>query len=173
MHLTTHEKRTKNTKSGTITAHITLGDTNVRWHCRRNGEEDQLSPFVFGRGEEFLDSHAKDGDNREFCLEYLRNTKKIVMNTFFQKTPSAKVTYKGMGIADKEQPFTPDRFAELDQCLINQKWRNSITNVESETGIYVNSDHFPVTITCEMKLEAKQKREDKGASWTGGNTKGK
>ena len=44
--------------------------------------------------------------------------------------------------------------------------------MESETGIYVNSDHFPVIIHCETKLEAKQKRKDKGASWTGVTPKG-
>ena len=59
---------TKETNGHRNAIHITLGDTNVRWHCKRSGEEDHLGPFVYGRGEEFLDSHEKDGDNRGFCL---------------------------------------------------------------------------------------------------------
>ena len=66
--------------------HITLGDTNTRWHCRLPGEEDILGPHIFGRGEEYLRGKMKDGDNREFAIGYLRSTGKVAINTFFQKT---------------------------------------------------------------------------------------
>ena len=45
-------------------------------------------------------------------------------------------------------------------------------NVESETKANVNSDHFLVIIQCKTKLESKQKRDDKGAIWTGVTPKG-
>ena len=63
----------------------------------------------------------KDGDNREFAIEYLRSTGKVAINTFFQKPDKGKATYKEMALPVKDAPFTPTRYAELDQCFIYQK----------------------------------------------------
>ena len=110
-----------------------------------------LGPYIFGRGEEYLRDHAKDGDNREFAAEYLRATNKVVSNTFFPKPDKGKATYKEMNLPVKDAPFTPARYAELDQCLVPQKWKNAITNVEAENKEYFNSDHFPLIVECKIK----------------------
>ena len=77
-----------------------------------------------------------------------------------------------MWIPVKDAPFTPTRYAELDQCFAPQKWRNAITNIEAENKEYFNSDHFPIIIDCKIKLEAQKSREEKATAWTGAIPKG-
>ena len=136
------------------------------------GEEDILGNHAYGRGEDYLVEKAKTGDNREFAVEYLRSSKKVAINTFFEQSNKGKTTYKEMWIPVKDAPYTPERYAELDQCFIKQKWENAITNVEAEHNEYFNSGHFPIIIECKIKLEAQKQTDEKRQTWTGAIPKG-
>ena len=62
-----------------------FGDLNTRFHTRKEGEEDILGNFVFGRGQEYLEAHDMEGNNRELCINFMRDTNMVNMNSQFEK----------------------------------------------------------------------------------------
>ena len=40
--------------------------------------------------------------------------------------------------------------------MTSKRWKNSVLNVESDTGANIDSDHYPVTATIKIKLKAVQ-----------------
>jgi hypothetical protein len=78
------------------------------------GKRTALGKHIYGRGEEYLREHANEGDNREHCLLFLKETNKINANSFFEKTQQNKITYKETWTHTKAPPFIPTQFAEID-----------------------------------------------------------
>ena len=56
-------------------------------------------------------------------------------------------------------PWTQDRFATLDYCLIQERWRNAIVNVECKPNIVINSDHAMLVSKVKIKLKGESKKE--------------
>ena len=81
------------------------------------GEEAILGPHIFGRGEEYLRGKMKDGDNREFAIEYLRSTGKTAINTFFIKPDKGKATYKEMNVPAKDAPLYTRKIRRVGPML--------------------------------------------------------
>ena len=52
------------------------------------------------------------------------------------------------------QPWTPDRFAQIDHLMCPQRWKNSIKDVESRTDIAVDSDHAMIIARIKIKLKS-------------------
>eukprot|EP00972_Heterocapsa_arctica_P017452 2578615-Heterocapsa_arctica.AAC.1 len=77
---------------------ILLGDFNAQLHTRKEGEEDNLGPHIFGKGAAFLQAkEAFQGDrifNRTSLIDLLREHDMQIMNTFFQQPPREKATCK-------------------------------------------------------------------------------
>ena len=79
----------------------------------------------------------------------------------YRKTNDKIATYR----KKKEKPepgeieiFSAETHEQLDYIMTNQRWKNSITNAESDTKANINSDHFPVVATISFKLR-KQNNE--------------
>ena len=64
------------------------------------------------------------------------------MNSVFQKDDIKKVTRADWQATGP--PYSLNRYAEIDAILANTRTRNMIKNVESNTELYLPSDHFPV-----------------------------
>ena len=79
-------------------------------------------------------------------------TTHYVMNNWFKKSPSKKVTFKE-NINNFNDSWDPKEYAEIDFCLANNKSRNIITNVETNTKRHFNSDHFPLITTVRVKTK--------------------
>eukprot|EP00972_Heterocapsa_arctica_P101447 14949087-Heterocapsa_arctica.AAC.1 len=109
---------------------IMLGDFNAQLHTRKEGEEPNIGPHIFGKGLAFL--FAKEnlqGDkifNRSSLTDLLREHDLRVMNTFFHKPPREKATCKFVGIVGNIGPWTTDRYSEIYFCLARTRWHNSI-----------------------------------------------
>ena len=43
--------------------------------------------------------------------------------------------------------------AQIDFVIVSHRWRNSITNAESDTRANLHSDHFPVHFTIRIRLK--------------------
>ena len=48
----------------------------------------------------------------------------------FIKPNNNKVTYNKIKMEDKGPPYDASRFAEIDLCLIKDKWNNYVVDVE-------------------------------------------
>ena len=82
------------------------------------------------------------------------------MNTQYQKEDKHYCTYKEMETKGFAPPWTPDRFATLDYCLI-ERWRNAIVNLECKPNIAINSDHAMLVskVTIQRKEESSKEIE--------------
>ena len=47
-----------------------------------------------------------------------------------------------------------ENYEQMDMVLVNERWRNSITNIEAKHDSGINSDHVPVKITARIRLAA-------------------
>ena len=83
----------------------------------------------------------------------------IIMNTQYQKEDKHDCTYKEMETKGFAPPWTPDRFATLDYCLIQERWRNAIVNVACKPNIAINYDHAMLVSKVKVKLKGESKKE--------------
>ena len=68
-------------------------------------------------------------------------------------------TYKEMETKGFAPPWTPDRFTTLDDCLVQERWRNAIVDVECKPNIAINSDHAMLVSKVKIILKGESKKE--------------
>ena len=74
---------------------IAIGDWNVRFHGRREAEEETLGPWTAGRGKEFMEKcegRTSQATNRELCMDWCSENNLVHMNSQFQKGKEKKMT---------------------------------------------------------------------------------
>ena len=50
----------------------------------------------------------------------------------------------------------------LDLCLIPDRWKNIVRDVESKPGIAINSDHAMIVAKIKLKLKGELKTKSEG-----------
>ena len=136
---------------------IVLGDFHASLHARKADEEQYIGNNVLGKGLQFLcRKEAAAGKvtlNRTFLINLLREHDMKCMNTFFQKPNKYKATLK-LVAADKEtEPWTADRYAEIDFCLAHRRWANSVKNVYTDPYTNVHTDRKSVIVKLKQKTQ--------------------
>lgn len=143
---------------------IVLGDFNSRFQGKLHGEEDVLGPYIFGKG---WTAVGEDADNRFLLVDFCRANEMLVANTWFQQPPAKQVTFKEPSthfLPSDNNSWDPAHFAQLDFCLVPQRWRNSCINVYSQPRANLDSDHFPVVLLLQVNLGARP-RAARCARW--------
>ena len=65
-------------------------------------------------------------------------------------------------------PYTPNRYAEIDLVVCNNRTKNIIKNIESDTKRAFPSDHFPVHFEFKVSLAKNHERAKSTANkWKG------
>lgn len=54
----------------------------------------------------------------------------------------------------------------LDLCLISDRWRNSVKDVESKPGLAIQSDHAMIVAKVKLKLKGDLKHTSEGIKHT-------
>ena len=90
--------------------------------------EDVLGPNIYGKGAEHLRTTEnimteENRNNIMYLLDYLRTTGSIHTNTYFEKPWDKKLTWKPPATQGFAPPWNPERFAELDICIIRDRWK--------------------------------------------------
>ena len=44
-------------------------------------------------------------------------------------------------------PWTPDRYEEIDHCIVRNSWENTITNIQTGPNTNVHKDHYTMIAT--------------------------
>ena len=103
-------------------------------------------------------------ENRDMMIELCGTNELMVMNTMYRKRPERIATYRKSKESQEEQmeEITKDTHEQLDYTLAMKRWRNSVTNAESDTKANVNTDHYPVTMRIRIKLKANTTPTGKG-----------
>lgn len=151
---------------------------NLRWtwqnteptpaiiHGRFAGEEHILGPHVFGRGTQFVEKMNKpEEENRALCMSMLDATAHVHMNSWFEKPACRKVTRRDDPLDDLP-PYTPEKFAEIDNFIANRIMRNCVHDISSRPDLAFPSDHYLITADVTLKLR-EEKEFDHKQSWKG------
>jgi len=93
--------------------------------------------------------------NRMKLIDFCKMNHLRLENTWFMKTDAKLVTYRAPGTQIGSQLRRHD-YEQLDFVVVPRRWKNSVTNVESDTQANINSDHYPLTIDIKAKLKAIQ-----------------
>ena len=56
-------------------------------------------------------------------------------------------------------PWTPDRFTTLNNCLVQERWRNAFVDVECKPNIAIHSDHAMLVSKIKIKLKGESKKD--------------
>ena len=108
-------------------------------------EPDTANPL--SRSEEVI-------ENRQMLIEFCETHQLLLVNTLFLP-PNKRVTYREIGV-NIEADFQRGTHEQIDFIIAARRWRNSVTNAESDAGANIDSDHYPVIATLRIKLKAIQ-----------------
>ena len=93
----------------------------------------------------------------DFCF----NHRMIPSNTWFQKPVPQLATYRGTTTQSFDLTRTNvSTHAQLDYMLINDKWKNSITNVVNIHETLLDSDHALILADMHVKFASRNKPKD-------------
>ena len=140
---------------------LILGDFNVRLMEQLPHEADVLGMHIFRTENDHIDLVSnKQQDNRSRFMDLCHEHNLVVTNTLFEKDLSKLITYRNATTPQFSPPFTTERFAQLDYILINSRWKNAITNVESTCCHVVTSDHKLLIANMRIKLAKRSTKKD-------------
>ena len=88
-----------------------------------------------------------------------------ILNTDFQKPAAKQATFRE-NTTNIGAGFAPDTHAQLDFWLTRQKQKNSCTDVQSRTDLYLNTDHYLVEMNIRVKLAGGCQRINRPAKFT-------
>jgi hypothetical protein len=108
---------------------------------------------------EALETNARlQGDStpsRDLSIAALREQELRCTNTLFDKPGEKKGTFKQINAGLETGPRTPDRYAEIDYCLVVlAKLINGIESVEVDNETNVNTDHGSLIRTAQQTIKA-------------------
>lgn len=103
---------------------ILVGDMNARMHGRYAHESNQLGPYVFGLGTNYMDQRRKEGIifNKDLLLQVATANGMELANTRFQKPDKKLISHRNIGVGHRP-PWTPVRYGTTDHFLINRRWK--------------------------------------------------
>ena len=97
------------TKIGRGKEILAIGDWNVRFHGRRESEEETIGPWTVGRGNEFMEKcerKVSQASNRELCMDWCEEFDLVRQNSQFQKPIAKKVTYREIGTEQTDRNWS-------------------------------------------------------------------
>ena len=116
---------------------FTGGDLNARLQHIYNNEHEISGPHMFGRGRAYLEGVAQSTkENRDLFVDFCASNSLRILNTDFQKPPAKQATFRE-NTTDIGSCFAPNIHAQIDFWSTRQQHRNSCTNVQSRTMIYI------------------------------------
>jgi len=77
-------------------------------------------------------------------------------DTWFAKTQEQLCTHRSVGVEDFVEPFDTSKYAGIDHILVNNKWKNTIKNINTTKEIDIDSDHKLMWAEINIKLKKKE-----------------
>jgi len=138
--------------------HIVVGDFNARIMETAPREKTTIGPHYFaqeGKGINTLSTNQKDNRNR--MIEFAIANALSISNTWFIKPQRDLVTYRSVATKDFRENLTTEKYAQLDYIMVQQIWKNTITNIHTTDATAIASDHKLIVATVRIKLANKKK----------------
>ena len=120
-----------------------------------------MGKHIFDSGNNITyENNQKVAENRAKLIDFCGELKLIIANTIYEKTNNKLATCKKPG-TNPPYTFTRPAFDTVDYWLIPHRWKNAMTDSESDTGVNANSDHFPVILKSRVRLKATKPKQQK------------
>ena len=56
---------------------------------------------------------------------------------------------------DNGPPWTPERYYEIDHCLVRKCWRSRVIDITTDPHTNINTDHYMMTVEIRQTLKTK------------------
>ena len=141
---------------------LVAGDFNTRFHSRNENEKGTLGPHIYGKGhevmEQIMERDMEGTHNRNLTIDWAMGNDMICSNTYFEKNHSKLITFKTKSAPDDYELWDDKEvFAQIDFIWVNDRWKGSITNIETDTSSKSPSDHYPLIAEVNLKLQKKRR----------------
>ena len=140
-----------------------MGDWNAKVRKARNKEERKaIGKLTFEPDKISIHKQSENVTwNRNKCIDFCLKYNLALSNTFFKKPIHKTATYRIIG-ATIGDPISDLTHNQIDYIAIQHRWKNSITNIESDSKANVTSDHYPLIATIKIKLKATHTQKGRG-----------
>jgi exonuclease III len=139
---------------------LVLGDLNARLQVAQEGEEDYVGRHTFDSCHTTLHLQSEEVlDNRARFVDMIVEMDHLAMNTMFEKEEKKKVTFKQDKGHAGGPPWKRGTYEMLDYVTTSRRWRNAVVNVETDVHANVDTDHFPLVVDLQVRLNAQEKRK--------------
>ena len=133
-----------------------VGDFNARIQIKTNEEEKCIGKHTFNKEKITIEQqNEKVEESRNMLINLCVSTDTILMNTQFQKPSEKLATHRRPN--SETTPFERPHYEMIDYWLTHNRWKNSVTNVETDPIANITTDHLPMIITTRVNLKASKK----------------
>ena len=92
-------------------------------------------------------------ENREPLVQFTTANEMNIINAMYKNNTTKLATYRIDKSTDKQYcNITNKTHAQIDYILVEERWRNTIINTETQTTANIHSDHYPLIFTTRIKL---------------------
>ena len=145
-----------------------LGDWNARLiYPISTDEEEIMGKHTMHTNTETINRLTNSmRENRDLMMEFCMTNEMKVTNTMCRKPLEKVATYRKSKeiLPDTIENITADTHEQIDYILTTKRWRNTVTDAESDTKANIYTDHFPVTCATRTRLKQENKPTQEGRS---------
>ena len=141
---------------------LILGDFNARLMEILPGERSILGQFLY-RDHESTISNLSNGqlENRKMFIDLCLEEAFLPANTWFCKPTPRLATYRSPTVPTfNASNINTTHYAQRDYILINDRWKNTITDITNIQDTLLDSDHSLQIATLKVKLAKQKKRKN-------------
>ena len=141
------KQSTTNTKNKHIT-HIT-GDFNARIQTKLSAEETCIGPHTFNKENITIETQGdKIEESRNLLIDLCQTIDATKMNTQFQKSDEKLATHRMP--THQTTPYKRPHFEMIDYWITPNRWKNTVSNIETEPKANITTDHLPMKIKIKI-----------------------
>ena len=136
-------------------------DWNARLiHPRTENEERMMGKYTLHTDGDIIETFTEAmKENRDLMIEFCMTNDMRIVNTMYKTRQDNTATYGRVGI-DIAQEINKDTHEQIDYIVTPKRWRNAVTNAESDTKANIDSDRYPVIAKATLRLKAEQTKQD-------------
>ena len=142
--------------------HIThiVGDFNARIQTKLSEEETCIGQHTFNKHNITIETQGdKIDESRNLLIDLCQSTQSTLMNTQFQKTDDKLATHRMPTY--QTTPFERPHYEMIDYWITANRWKNTISNIETEPKANITTDHLPMKASMKIKLKNLTKEKGK------------
>lgn len=138
---------------------IVAGDFNARLPRRHAALRRHLGPGILpDPATEAGQDTAEVEDNRNRFMDWVMQSDMAVASTRRQYPARQLVTFRPAQTLAGEPPYAGGRYQHIDHILVRRRWVNAVRPMGRDARCGVESDHWPVGASVQIRFAARPRR---------------